>query len=191
MNAPNHQPIVRVEHLLRCWRGAVESIALVISDSPMLLSLLEHYAGTDDFMPLELYPELTFEPPSAALRGYFNRASGYRMREMLEGSIGNQWRWLPPRRHRIPSCRSGGAGRVRIPVQRLWFSWDGAEPHPASEQDLQTFATEHSPVKGTQGFCNDKVLVMTVAREMLESCDTSPQSALTGLVADLLTDRGR
>lgn len=189
MNASD-QPLVRVELLLRCWGGAsaVESVSLVISDSPMLLSLLEQNSGADDFMPLELYSEMTFEPPSAELHGYFNRASGYRLREMLKESIGNQWRWLPLRRHRTPRCRSGGAGRTIIPVQRLWFSWEGAEPHPASGQDIHTFAMTSPPVGGSQGFCNDKLLAMPVARELLDTAARDDQSELAQLVAKFLTD---
>lgn len=184
------QALVRVELLLRCWGGggAVDSVALVISDSPMLLALLEKQSGVDDFMPLELYSELSFEPPSAALHGYFNRAAGYRLRETLEESIGHQWHWLPPRRHRTPSSSSGGAGRVRIPVHRLWFAWDGAEPRPASEQDLKTFATEHPPVDRVQGFCNDRLLVMLVARELLDTLEGSTQSELPHVVANFLAN---
>lgn len=188
MKAPDHQPLVRVESLLRCWGSAVESISLVISDSPVLLSLLEQNSGADDFMPLELYSELTFEPPCIELHGNFNRASGYRLRETLKESIGNQWGWLPPRRYRTPWRRSGGAGRTIIPVQRLWFSWEGAEPHPASEQDFKTFATTSPPVDGTQGFCNDRLLVMPVARSILDTSEGSAQSELTELVANVLTD---
>lgn len=183
MNA-SHHPLVRVENLLRCWGGsAVDSIALVISDSPMLLSLLQHNAGADDYMPLELYSELTFEPPGIELLGHFNRASGHRLREILEASIGKQWRWLPPRRRRNP-WYSGSAGRVIIPAQRLWSAWDDAEPHPATAQDIQAFAKAWPPVDGTQGFCNDKLLVMHVARSMLDETEADAQRELLQLVAD-------
>lgn len=183
MNA-SHQPLVRVENLLRCWGGsAVESIALVISDSPMLLSLLQYNAGVDDYMPLELYSELTFAPPGIELHGHFNRASGHRLRETLKEGIGKQWRWLPPRRRRNP-WYSGSAGRVIIPAQRLWFAWDDAEPHPATAQDIQAFAKAWPPVDGTQGFCNDKLLVMHVERSMLDGTDTGAQQELLRLVAD-------
>lgn len=188
MKVPDHQPLVRVESLLRCWGGAVESISLVISDSPMLLSLLEQNSGADDFMPLELYSEMTFEPPGIELHGCFNRASGYRLQEMLKGSIGNQWHWLPPRRHRTPWCRSGGAGRTIIPVQRLWFSWEGEEPHPGTEQDFKTFATTSPPIDGTQGFCNDKLLVMPVARSLLDTTEEIARQDLSRLVAEFLAD---
>lgn len=183
MKASDHQPLVRVESLLRCWGSSVESISLVISDSPMLLSLLEQNSGADDFMPLELYSELTFEPSSIELHGYFNRAPGYRLQGMLKESIGNQWHWLPPRRYRTPWCRSGGAGRTIIPVQRLWFSWEGAETHPASEQDFKTSATKLPPVDGTQGFCNDKLLVMPVERSLVGVTDAGAQQELLRLVA--------
>lgn len=186
MNA-SHQPLVRVENLLRCWgKSAVESIALVISDSPMLLSLLQHNAGADDYMPLELYSELTFEPPGIELHGHFNRASGHRLRETLEESIGKQWRWPPPLRRRNP-WYSGSAGRAIIPTQRLWFAWDDAEPHPATAQDIQAFAKVWPPVDGTQGFCNDKLLVMRVARELLDTPEDSARSELTKRVAKVLT----
>lgn len=188
MNAAS-QPLVRVEHLLHCFGGgAVDSIVLVISDSPMVLALLKHSFDMDDFSPLELYFEMTFEPFKAELRGYFNRPAGHRLRETLQECIGKQWRWQPPRRSRSRSYKSGGSGRVTIPVQRLWFSWDSAEPHPASEQDLQAFATEHSPVNGTQGFCNDKLLIMTVTREPLDTPEVGAQSKLTQLIAKVLTD---
>ena len=187
MNAPD-RPLVRVEHLLRCWGGAVESIAFVISDSPMLLSLLEHYTGADDFMPLELYSELIFKPLGIELHGYFNRASGYRLQETLKESIGNQWRWLPPRHHRSPWCRSGGGGRTIIPVQRLWFSWDGGKPHPACEQDIQAFAMTLQFVDGKQGFCNDRLLVIPVARSLLDIPAGDRQSELTMHVSRFLAD---
>ena len=187
MNA-SRQPLVRVENLLRCWDGsAVDSIALVISDSPMLLSLLQHNAGADDYMPLELYSELTFEPPGIELHGHFNRASGHLLRETLEAGIGKQWHWLPPRRRRNP-WYSGSAGRVIIPAQRLWFAWDDPEPHPATAQDIQTFAKAWPPVEGKQGFCNDKLLVMQVARSMLAKPEGNAQFDLTQLVASCLTD---
>ena len=183
MNA-SHQPLVRVENLLRCWGGsAVDSIALVISDSPMLLSLLQHNAGADDYMPLELLSELTFEPPGIKLYGDFNRASGYRLRETLKERIGTQWHWLPPR-HRRHYAYCPKTGRVIIPVQRLWFTWDDAEPHRATAQDIQTLAKAWPPVNGTQGFYNDRLLVMHAARSMLDRTEASAQQELLRLVAD-------
>jgi hypothetical protein len=137
-------------------------------------------------MPLELYSELTFEPPGIELHGHFNRAAGQRLRETLEESIGKQWRWLPPRCRRNP-WYSGSAGRVIIPAQRMWFAWDDAEPHPATAQDIQTFAKAWPPVEGKQGFCNDKLLVMHVARELLDTPEDSARSELTKRVAKVLT----
>jgi len=168
---------VRVELLLWCRDngGAVESTALFISDNPVLLSILKRSIGGDDFMPMELHVELDAGLPGAGLCGYFNRAEGYRLGETLKASVGGQWEWPSP--HDAEPDERANVGRIAIPVQRLWMSWEGGPPHPSGRRDLQRLAG-NGP-----GYACDKVLVMPVSWPPLGMTRAWEEGELMRLVA--------
>ncbi|QRP64088.1 hypothetical protein I6J77_01025 [Rhodanobacter sp. FDAARGOS 1247] len=156
---------VHVEYLLHCVHdgAAVNAIAIVASDDPALLAQLREGHGYDDTAPLELSFSIGSDATQPQLLGHFNRPAGHRLRAALQVAIGDQWRWLPPKRTRRTRTMSGHAGAVYIPVQQLWVSWNGEVPEPATAESLDRLGWEWNAKNGLE-FCNDRVVAIELPR---------------------------
>jgi hypothetical protein len=166
MNRSLRSPsVVHVEHLLISVGdgGALTSLPIVVSDDAKLLASLHDGLGMDDFAPMEWWFSVRCDPVQPQVMGCFNRAAGHRLHESLRTSMGNQWRWLPPVRTRWFKTVSGHAGRVKIPVGRLWQAWDDGLPEPASVESLARLQGEWGRHERL-GFCNDGMVTIDVSR---------------------------
>jgi hypothetical protein len=166
MSRVKHSPsLVHVEHVLICREdgGAVTSLPIVLSDDTKLLASLHNGLGMDDFAPMEWWFSVRCDPVRPQVIGCFNRAAGHRLQESLRASIGHQWRWLPPVRTRWFETVSGHAGRMGIPVDRLWQAWDGGLPEPASVESLARLQSEWGRHERL-GFGNDGMVTIDVSQ---------------------------
>jgi len=191
MRRSQHSPsVVHVEHLLisRGDGGALTSLPIVVSDDTKLLASLHDGLGMDDFAPMEWWFSVRCDPVQPQAKGCFNRAAGYRLYESLRASMGNQWRWLPPVRTRRFETVSGHAGRVEIPVSRLWQAWDGELPEPASVESLARLEPgwgQHERL----GFGNDGMVTIDVSRVWCIE-PSALRTSIPALVERLLENSG-
>lgn len=135
--------VVRVEHVVNLFgKGAAVSLPIVVSDSAPLLRMLLGELGTDNDSPLEWDLGGRHRPFASWEYARFNRAAGWRLRQHLHALVGARWRWRQAVRTREFGTVSGSAGRVDIPIQRLWMAHFPTLPGPAIREFLRPWSDQ-------------------------------------------------
>jgi hypothetical protein len=182
--SPRYTPI-QVDQLIGfLGGGAIECITVAASHDAALLERLGQGYGHDAFTPLEMFFLATLDPFKACLEGDFNRPAGFRLRQALSAAIGPTWRWRPPRRTRAFDQVSGHAGRVRIPIARLWLAEDRHPAALATTARLRALWTGGGNAPDRIGLCNDRLHTLAVP-----PTETAPHPDTSGSALSHAIDR--
>lgn len=178
MRQPAHHTPVQVGQLL--WfigEGTIECITVIASHDAALLDLLKQGYGHDAYAPLEMFFLATFDPFKACLEGDFNRPTGLRLQQALRTAIGPAWHWRPPRRTKTFDQVSGHAGRVRIPITRLWIIADKQPAELVTAARLKALWTKGGGDPDRIGLCSDQLYTLAApSTEAASHSDTSGQA---------------
>lgn len=159
MSRSHTSTFVRVEHLFIDADGnPLASWPVVVSDSRTVLHGLMESLTNVDRACFEWHIAGRCEPLAAWQEGAFNGAEGWRLRRQLRASVGTRWRWRNAVRSTVFGHVSGSAGRVDIPIDRVWL----AQSPRALVPMQQAWLGDHSD--GTHfGADNDGILAVDLS----------------------------
>lgn len=136
----DHTLQIRAEFLLRIWsKGALSALPIIICDSKPLLDALLLGLGGDVYSPMVWETCGQLDPLAAHIEAFFSSAAGWRLRRYVSDRIGKRWRWRHPCRTETFGRNVGSAGRVDIPLERLWMARGDGLPEALKGRYLTPF----------------------------------------------------